>query len=220
MEAFQLYITDLAVPLVTSGGKESYNLSMGRWFLGPAARLPMAIAVSVCALAQSPPVHAWQDSIQLPTYPEGDPDPNPQFAIYGTDNPNYPYSMRNSPTRERPTVQSWRTLNLENEYLFCRILPDLGGHLYNCRDKRNGREVFYANPVVKKDLVGLRGAWVAMGIESNFPVAHTRDSVSPVDFADPNRAGRLRKRDRRGHRSGDGHGVARRIRAASGQLRP
>jgi cytochrome c-type biogenesis protein CcmH/NrfG len=182
MEAFQLYITDLAVPLVTSGGKEMYNLPMGRWSFRPAAILP-AIAASVCALAQNPPVRAWQDSIQLPTYPEGDPDPNPQFAIYGTDNPNYPYPMRDKPTRERRTTQGWRTLNLENEYLFCRILPDLGGHLYNCRDKRNGREVFYANPVIKKDQVGLRGAWVAMGIESNFPVAHTRDSASPVDFA-------------------------------------
>ncbi len=156
---------------------------MGRWPLLPIATLLLAIGASVCAPAQTAPVHVWQDSIQLPTYPEGDPDPNPQFAIYGADNPNYPYPMRTSILRERRTTQNWRTLNLENEYLLCRILPDLGGHLYNCRDKRNGREVFYANPVVKKDLVGLRGAWVAMGIESNFPAAHARDGVSPVDFA-------------------------------------
>jgi Flp pilus assembly protein TadD len=156
----------------------AYNLSMGRWSF-----LLITTWAAACALAQSPPVHAWQDSIQLPTYPEGDADPNPPFALYGADNPNYPYPMRTSFTKERRAPQSWRTLNLENEYLFCRILPDLGGRLYNCRDKRNGREAFYANPVVKKDYVGLRGAWVAMGIESNFPAAHTRDGVSPVDFA-------------------------------------
>ena len=164
----------------------AYNLSMSRSVRRRSVRwlgLVFAAWASVSALAQSPPVHAWQDSIQLPTYPEGDPDPNPQFAIFGSDNPNYPYPMRASLTRERRTAESWRTLNLENEFLFCRILPDLGGRLYNCRDKRNGREVFYANPVVKKDYVGLRGAWVAMGIESNFPAAHTRDGVSPMDFA-------------------------------------
>ncbi len=78
---------------------------------------------------------------------------------------------------------AWRTLNLENEYLLCRILPDLGGHLYNCRDKLSNREVFYANPVIKKDLIGLRGAWIATGIESNFPATHSRVSASPVNFA-------------------------------------
>jgi tetratricopeptide (TPR) repeat protein len=161
----------------------AYNRSMGRWSF-----LLIAVLAPFQALAQNPPVHAWQDSIQLPTYPEGDPDPAPQFAIYGADNPNYPYPMRSSLLKERRTTQSWRTLNLENEYLLCRIMPDLGGRLYNCRDKRNGREAFYANPVVKKDYVGLRGAWVAMGIESNFPAAHTRDGVSPMDFAVDNLA--------------------------------
>src|SRR5690242_4498462 len=84
---------------------------------------------------------------------------------------------------DRRKDQSWRTLNLENEYLFCRVLPDLGGHLYNCRDKISNREIFYANPVIKKGQEGLRGSWVAMGIESNFPVGHSRTSTSPVDFA-------------------------------------
>jgi len=61
-----------------------------------------------------------------------------------------------------------RQLNLENEYLFCRVLPDLGGHLYSCRDKINGQEMFYANPVIHKNWVGLRGAWAPVGIELNF----------------------------------------------------
>ena len=74
-------------------------------------------------------------------------------------------------------------LNLENQYLLCRVLPDLGGRLYSCRDKRNGREMFYANPVIKKVPFGLRGAWVALGIESNFPATHSRQTTSPVDFA-------------------------------------
>jgi hypothetical protein len=73
-------------------------------------------------------------------------------------------------------------LTLENEYLFCRVLPDLGGHLYSCRDKINNTEMFYANPVIRKSWVGLRGAWVALGIEFNFPVGHSLVSVSPVSY--------------------------------------
>ncbi len=134
------------------------------------------------ALAAGNSVRAWQSSIQLPTYDEGDPDPDPQFPAFVYDHPNYPYPLRTNLTNVRKE-RAWRTLNLENEYLFCRVLPDLGGHLYSCRDKRSGREVFYANPVIKKGLIGLRGAWVALGIESNFPAAHARDSTSPVDFA-------------------------------------
>src|ERR1700722_3734677 len=147
-----------------------------------------AIAFLISALmgfAQVPAVRAWQDSIPLPTYREGAPPATPQFAAWGqpgkTD-PHYPYPLRVNFTKQRED-RSWRSLNLENEYLFCRVLPDLGGHLYSCRDKRNNRELFYANPVVKPANVGLRGSWDAMGIESNFPVGHTRVSTSPVDFA-------------------------------------
>ena len=137
-------------------------------------------AFSACAAA----VHVWQDSIELPTYAEQDPDPAPQFAAFKPDQPNYPYPVRShlSALAADRSMVRWRTLNLENEYLFCRILPDLGGHLYSCRDKLNQREVFYANPVIKKDLIGLRGAWIATGIEPNFPATHSRTSASPVNF--------------------------------------
>ena len=128
------------------------------------------------------PVHAWQDSLRLPTYLESAADPSPQFSAFAPEGSSYPYPLRMNLTRNRGE-QSWRVLHLENEYLLCRILPDLGGHLYSCRDKRNGREMFYANPVIKKVPFGLRGAFVALGIESNFPATHTRQTTSPVDFA-------------------------------------
>ena len=77
----------------------------------------------------------------------------------------------------------WRAVYLENEYLKCTVLPDLGGHLYTCLDKINGREMFYANPSIKKANIGYRGAWAAFGMEYNFPVSHNWMSLSPVDFA-------------------------------------
>ena len=132
--------------------------------------------------AAGAPVRVWHDSIRLPTYLESEAEAAPQFSVFTPESANYPYAVRTHLTQDRQE-QTWQVLNLENEYLVCRVLPELGGHLYSCRDKRNGREMFYANPVIKKVLYGMRGVWAALGIESNFPVAHARATISPTDFA-------------------------------------
>ncbi len=142
------------------------------------------LCFGIGGFAAPPAVRVWQDAVSLPTYSEGAPDAAPPFSVL---NPNgwdvYPYTHRDHLGTEA-SAEQWRTLNIENEYLSCRVLPDLGGHLYSCRDKRDGHEMFYANPVIRKEgTVGLRGAWVAMGIESNFPVGHSLVGASPVDFA-------------------------------------
>jgi len=126
-------------------------------------------------------VRAWEDSIALPTWQEGFPEEAPSFDYLSPGRGWYPYATRSRLLKERREEQ-WRTLNLENEYLVCSILPDLGGHLYGCRDKLSGYEMFYNNPSIKKSMVGLRGAWAALGMELNFPVAHSLETVSPVDF--------------------------------------
>ena len=72
---------------------------------------------------------------------------------------------------------------MENEYLKCSVLPDIGGHLYTCIDKLSGQSMFYANPSIKKANIGYRGAWAAFGIEFNFPVSHNWVSMSPVRFS-------------------------------------
>ena len=128
--------------------------------------LPAVLGALICALnsttANDSQVHAWQGSLRLPTYRVGEPSPIPQFAIFTSAVANYPYPLLSNLTNDKQD-RVWRTINLENEYLLCRILPDLGGHLYSCRDKRNNREMFYANPVIKPADVGLRGAWTALG---------------------------------------------------------
>ena len=121
-------------------------------------------------------------TLTLPTYDEGKPDPNPPFDVYATTEFNYPYTLRTSLTGTK-TDHTWRAVVLENEYLKCTILPDLGGHIYTCLDKINGRPMFYANPSIKKAEIGHRGAWAAFGVEYNFPVSHNWVSLSPVDFA-------------------------------------
>ena len=127
-------------------------------------------------------VRAWQDTVQIPTYAEGAANPNPPFDLFSFGRFNYPYPIRDALTNARQPVR-WRSLHLENEYLRLTVLPDLGGHVYSCLDKRNGREMFYANSAIKKALIGYRGAWAAFGIEFNFPVSHNWMSLSPVDFA-------------------------------------
>jgi tetratricopeptide (TPR) repeat protein len=127
-------------------------------------------------------VKVWEGKLTLPVSEEGAPDPNPPFDQFATTRFNYPYTLRTTLTGRRIT-RDLRALFLENEYVKCSVLPDIGGHVYSCTDKINGREMFYANPSLKKQLIGYRGAWAAFGIEFNFPVSHNWMSMSPVDFA-------------------------------------
>jgi tetratricopeptide (TPR) repeat protein len=130
--------------------------------------------------ASEGPARAWEGAITLRTWDEGPADPTPQFQALNTGRPWYPYPIR-SAFGKQSHEQSWRTLNLENEYLVCIVLPDLGGRLYSCRDKLSGQEMFHANGSVKKAMIGLRGSWAASGVELNFPVGHSLVTTSPVD---------------------------------------
>ena len=141
-----------------------------------------ALVVLAASTLSAQTVRVWQGTLPLPSYDEGQPDVNPPFDLFATTKFNYPYTLRNSITNTRLT-RPWRAVFVENEYLKCSILPDIGGHLYSCTDKLNGKELFYANPSIKKALIGYRGAWAAFGIEFNFPVSHNWMSMSPVDFA-------------------------------------
>jgi tetratricopeptide (TPR) repeat protein len=150
------------------------------------ALLPSSAAAQSTAnsgIPTHPAVRVWQDTIELPTYEEGLPDENPPFDQFVTNGRyNYPYTMREN-LSNHVVPHRWRTLNLENEYLMCVILPDLGGHLYRCLDKRNGADLFYANPSLKFARIAYRGVWAAYGIEFNFPVSHNWMTASPVDFS-------------------------------------
>ena len=134
----------------------------------------------------TPPLNAevrvWRGTLTLPTYEEGLPDPNPPFDQFAANRFNYPYTMRNNISGRR-VDHVWRAIYLENEYLKCSVLPDIGGHIYTCIDKISGKPMFYANPSIKKAAISNRGAWAAFGVEFNFPVAHSWVTISPVNFA-------------------------------------
>ena len=142
----------------------------------------IVLALAASAWAAQSEVRVWQGTLTLPTYEEGLPDPNPPFDQYTSGRFNYPYTLRTNLTSRRAD-QAWRAIYLENEYLKCSVLPDLGGHLYTCIDKISGKSMFYANPSIKKAAIAYRGAWAAFGIEFNFPVSHNWVTMSPVNFA-------------------------------------
>jgi Tfp pilus assembly protein PilF len=138
--------------------------------------------VLLSAVPAGAQVRVWEGTLTLPVYEEGNPDPNPPFDQQATTRFNYPYTLRNELTGERRN-HDLRAIYLENEYLKCSVLPDIGGHVYTCFDKISGQPMFYANPSLKKAQIGYRGAWAAFGIEFNFPVSHNWMSMSPVDFS-------------------------------------
>lgn len=127
-------------------------------------------------------VKVYEGTLSLPYYQEGPPNPNPPFDAYATNRFNYPYVVRDNLTSHR-VEHAFRAVYLENEYLKCEILPDVGGHVYTCTDKINNVPMFYENPSIKEAAIGMRGGWAAFGLEFNFPVSHNWMTVSPVDFA-------------------------------------
>src|SRR4029077_3032071 len=110
---------------------------------------------------------AWESVLELPAYEEGEPDPNPSFDQFETNRFSYPYTLRKEITNVR-AMHQFRVIYLENDYLNCSVLPDLGGHVSTCINKTSGKPMFYANPSIKKARIGYRGAWAAFGVEFNF----------------------------------------------------
>ena len=129
--------------------------------MNPKGRFFSSLIVVMCLYAglrtASAEVKVWEGTFKLPVYEEGSPNPNPPFDQY-SHLTNYPYTLRDSLTGQR-VDHDLRAVFLENEYLKCTILPDLGGHIYTCIDKLSKQPMFYANPSIKKAEIGYRGSW-------------------------------------------------------------
>ena len=97
----------------------------------------LLLFLGVNAVPVQAQVRVWEGVLNLPAYDEGAPDANPPFDQFATGRFNYPYTMRNEITDQR-VEHRWRAIFLENEYLKCSVLPDLGGHIYTCIDKISG----------------------------------------------------------------------------------
>src|SRR5882762_7985458 len=104
----------------------------------------LLFALSVFATPLYSQVKVWEDVLEIPVYEENAPDPNPSFDQFAQERFNYPYTLRKEITDQKE-VHILRALYLENEYLRCSILPDIGGHVYTCINKINKQPMFYTN---------------------------------------------------------------------------
>ncbi len=127
-----------------------------------------------------------RESVTLPTYEPQAPDKNPMFLekrVYqGSSGKVYPLPFIDR-IAEKPAPRAWDAIHLENEFLYVLILPELGGRIHAIRDKTNGYDLVYNQPVIKPALVGLAGPWASGGIEFNWPQHHRPATFMPVDVA-------------------------------------
>src|SRR5258707_6636486 len=107
------------------------------------------LGLLLSALVAGAQVRVWQGTLTLPTYEEGLPDPNPPFDQFTTNRFNYPYTLRTNLTSRRED-HAWRASYLENEYLKCSVLPDIGGHPYTSTRKNSCKPSVYTNPWLTK----------------------------------------------------------------------
>lgn len=95
--------------------------------------------------------------------------------------PLYPLDRYLHPAGPRHE-RSYVAVTLENEYLRVVILPELGGHVWEMYDKVCREHLIYNNDVIKPTRIGFRSGWCALGIEFNFPVAHSLQSIDPLPY--------------------------------------
>lgn len=131
-----------------------------------------------------PPVRIWRQTVTIPTYGIGAPDPNPMFLekrVYqGSSGAVYPHPVIDRIDDEKHD-RDWAAVFIENEYLKIMVLPELGGRVQMALDKTNDYHFVYYNRVIKPALVGLAGPWISGGIEFNWPQHHRPNTFGPVD---------------------------------------
>lgn len=131
----------------------------------------------------SDPVLIREETIVLPTYLAGEPEPNPMFyfgrASQGAEGRVYPYPLYDTLTWEKED-RPYQLIYLENEHLRIGVLPAIGGRLFEGVDKSNGYHFIYRQHVIKPALIGLTGAWISGGIEWNIPHHHRATTFVPV----------------------------------------
>jgi len=128
---------------------------------------------------QPPPVAVWEGTVTLNTYGWED-----ALVPSSPDDPIYPYPHLDFDAVSGPAPRTYRAVFLQNEYVRLTILPDLGGRLLRWTDRTTGRQLLYANPVVKPTHWGYRGWWLATGgMEWAFPTEeHGLNEYRPWDY--------------------------------------
>ena len=102
----------------------------------------------------------------------------------------YPY-ISYCETSNRPVLQEYRFVSLENKHIRITICPDLGGKVMSIVHKGSGREVLYVPDVIRHTRILPRFYFVAGGIEVSFPISHTPAQNESVSYQIDETAGRI-----------------------------
>jgi tetratricopeptide (TPR) repeat protein len=132
----------------------------------------------------SSPVRVRREPVIIPTYTPHAAEKSPMFLerrVYqGSSGRVYPLPCVER-FADRKEDRSYDAVHIENEFIEVMILPELGGRIHAARDKTNGYDFIYRNPVIKPALIGLAGAWASGGIEFNWPQHHRPSTFMPTD---------------------------------------
>lgn len=130
----------------------------------------------------SPPLSGlavWEQDITLDTYAW-------QEALLPTapDDPVYPYPRLDFDAVTGPVPRAYRAVFVQNAYVQLVVVPELGGRILRWTDRTTGRQLFYANPVIKPTHWGRRGWWLATGgLEWAFPTEeHGLNEYQPWQY--------------------------------------
>ncbi|MBN1435791.1 MAG: DUF5107 domain-containing protein [Sedimentisphaerales bacterium] len=129
-------------------------------------------------------VTAQQRKVALKVKPWGpdSPFPNP---LTGGFQSTYPYNYRDEFDHNIHERQ-FDALVIENEYLVATVVPELGARIFSLYDKVGQFQVFNLTDVICPSPIYLRGAFIPIGLELNFPCGHNVHAVEPIpcEFVD------------------------------------
>lgn len=123
-------------------------------------------------------VEVSAESVRIPTYVEGPADRNPPLFGKGV-RTVYPYTWQSAFTSQVED-REYDAIVLKSRHLKVTILPDWGMHIHQAIDLQTGRNMFQCSKVMKPANNAIRGAYVAGGVEMNFPIGHNTMTWSRV----------------------------------------
>lgn len=91
----------------------------------------------------------------------------------------YPY-VSYCETANRPVLQKYSFIILENRFIKVTISPDIGGKVTSIVHKGSGKEVLYVPQVLRPTRILPRFYFVAGGIEVSFPISHSPSQIEKV----------------------------------------
>ena len=125
-------------------------------------------------------------SENIPTYIPKPANTLPMFfenkPYQGASGKLYPIPYSDGITDEKKDVD-YTVYTLENEYIYTKLLPEVGGKILRAYDKVADKDFIYYNEVIKPALVGIAGAWISGGIEFNWPQHHRPTTFMPLEAA-------------------------------------